>query len=219
MEATAMREVLALVIGYLLGSVLPADLFARARGVDIRAVGTRNPGATNALRELGTVPGTITLVYDAAVGPLAMWIASALGLTLGWTYLAGVAAIVGHVFPVFFRFRGGQGMAAATGLLVYSMGIAVSNGDLTPQGVALLAACALTVFLLTRSATVVGVLAVPILLLQIILGQPDWRFAWFAAGLAVFIWVTQAGIARERDLFHLIGPVRTLLGRLRPRTH
>jgi glycerol-3-phosphate acyltransferase PlsY len=209
------REALALLIGYLLGSVLPADLLARARGVDIRAVGTRNPGATNAIGELGAASGVITLAYDASVGLVAMYVAWLLGLTPGWGYLAAIAAIVGHCYPVFFHFRGGQGMAAATALLLYQMGIALADGGLTPQGLALLAAAGLTVFVLTGSASVVGVLVAPALVLQIALGRTDAQSAWFTAGLAGFIWLTQVGVARERDLFHFSAPVRAMLRRSR----
>lgn len=161
-----MRELLSLSIGYLLGSVLPADLLARARGVDIRAVGTRNPGTTNALEQLGLVSGLITLVYDASVGLVSMYIASRLGLSTGWIYLAGLAAVVGHIFPIFFHFRGGQGMAAATGMLVYEMWIALTGGELSWFGIAILGVLAAAVFVLTRSASVVGVVIAPLLELK-----------------------------------------------------
>lgn len=196
-----MRETLVLVIGYLLGSVLPADLLARRRGVDIRAVGTRNPGATNALHELGVVPGLLVGAYDASVGLVAMYVAHALGLSHGWMYAAAVAAIVGHRFPIFFRFRGGQGMAATTGVLVFELGIALTRGWLSVFDLALLAVGAAVVFVLTRSATLVGVITVPLLIAETILGPADRQFAAFLTLLALYIWVVQIGIARENHLF------------------
>lgn len=208
-----MRELLAITIGYLLGSVLPADLLARARGIDIRRVGTGNPGTTNALRELGSVPGAVTLVYDAGVGLVALAVSAALGLSPGWGYLAGTAAIVGHLFPVFFGFRGGQGMAAAAALLIWEMGVALSRGWLTVGGLALLAALGAAVFALTRSATMVGVVAPPLLAVQILLAGPDWRFGTFVTGLAVFIWLTQIGIARTNHLFRSARAARLTAGR------
>ena len=138
-----MRILIALVAGYLLGSVLPADLFARARGVDIRTVGTHNPGATNVLQQLGVWPGLITGAYDCSVGLAAMAIASWLGLAQAWVYLAGLSAVIGHVFPIFFRFRGGQGMAATTGMLVYGIGVALSQRLLTPVGMLILGVVAI----------------------------------------------------------------------------
>ena len=214
-----MRELLALSIGYLLGSVLPADLLARRRGIDIRAVGTRNPGTTNALQQLGAIPGLITGVYDASVGLVSMYVASLLGLTLGWTYLAGIAAIAGHVYPVFFGFRGGQGMAAATAMLVYEMGVAVAHGWLSASGIAQLVVLALAVFGLTRSASVVGVVVAPVLALQLLLARPDWYYAAFMTALVGLIWLTQLGIVRREHLLHLAGPVRARLARFKAPAH
>lgn len=212
-----MSIVLALAVGYLLGSVLPADIFARARGIEIRAVGTKNPGATNALQELGWLPGLLTGAYDASVGLVSMYLASRLGLPQGWVYLAGVSAIVGHVYPVFFHFRGGQGMAATTGMLVWQIFVALQHGWLTVAGMGMLALVALAVFLLTRSATMVGVVAVPLLALELLLARPEWQFALFSVGLATFIWLVQLGIARREHLFRLAKPARLGLSRLASR--
>lgn len=211
-----MRELLAVAIGYLLGSVLPADLLARSRGVDIRAVGTRNPGATNALKELGLAAGILTTIYDAAVGLVAMYVATLLGASTGWTYVAGAAAIVGHVFPVFFRFRGGEGMAATTGLLVYEMGVGLVEGWLTPSGIVLLVAIALAVFSLTRSASVVGVVVAPLLGLEVLLGGPEPVQAVFMLGLAAYIWIVQLRHVRSEDLWHLSDKTRSRMSHLRP---
>ncbi len=209
-----MREALALVIGYLLGSVLPADLFARARGVDIRAVGTRNPGATNALQQLGVVPGLLTAAYDLSVGVLAMYVAARLGLPAVWQYLAGVSAILGHVFPVFFRFRGGQGMAATTGLLLYQMGVGLAQGWLTPAVLAALATVGLVVFGLTRSATMVGVVCAPLLVAGLALSRPDPLYLAFVTGLAGWIWLVQVDLMRRQHLFRLAEPARSEARRL-----
>ena len=213
-----MRELLSLCIGYLLGSVLPADLLARARGVDIRAMGTHNPGTTNALEQLGLVPGLITLVYDAPVGLASMYIASRLGLSTGWIYLAGLAAVVGHIFPIFFHFRGGQGMAATTGMLVYEMWVALAGGQLSWEGIAMLGALAATVLVLTRSASVVGALVAPLLELQVLLSSADWQLVTFMTALTGIIWVVQLSIVRQQHLFHLATPVGEWLGKFRAPT-
>ena len=206
-----MVEGLALVIGYLLGSVLPADLLARRRGVDIRAVGTRNPGATNALQQLGTTAGLLTGAYDALVGLVSMGIAHLLGLSAGWVYLSGVAAIVGHCFPVFFGFHGGQGMAATTGLLIYELGVALWEGSLSIEGIAALAAVSTAVFTWTRSGTLVGTIAAPLLVVQILLGPGEWELKLFMTGLSGFIWAVQLMIARQQHLgARLVGGPRRM---------
>lgn len=209
----------ALMVGYLLGSVLPADLFARARGVDIRAIGTRNPGSTNALQHLGPVVGLLTAAYDMSVGLVAMFVATRLGLEIGWVYLAGLASIVGHVYPVFFGFRGGQGMAAATGMLLYGMAVALGRGWVTAPGLTLLAVVGAAVFVLTRSASVVGVFAVPVLALELLIARPQWRYAAFMVALMALIWATQLGLARGQHLFRLSPGMHERIARMRVKTH
>jgi len=208
------RIVLAFAIAYLLGSVLPAEMFARARGVDIRAVGTGNPGATNALQQLGLVPGIVTGLYDGSVGLLSIFLASKLGVLAGWTYVAGLFAVLGHRYPLFSRFRGGQGMAATTGMLLWTMALGLHEGWLTATGIALLGVVAVAVFALTRSATDVGVFVVPVLAAEVILGRPDWQLGVFALALAAHIWFVQLSIAREQHLFRLAEPVKARLARL-----
>lgn len=112
---------LALVIGagYLLGSVSSAIVVCRALGrTDPRTGGSRNPGATNVLRVAGRDAAAITLGGDLLKGVLAVAVARALTPEpLVWA-LAGAAAFVGHLYPVFFGFRGGKGVATALGALL-----------------------------------------------------------------------------------------------------
>jgi len=210
-----MRIAVALGVAYLLGSVLPADLIARARGVDIRAVGTLNPGTTNVWKELGAFAGIVTLIYDASVGLLSMYIAWLLGLSSGWIYLSGVMAIVGHVYPVFFNFRGGQGMAAATGMLLFGMGAALAQGWLSVADIVVLVIAGLIVFGLTRSATDVGVFVAPLLAVELLLAHPDPPYAVFMTGLVAFIWLTQFSIARRNHLFRLSDSARARVAKIR----
>src|SRR5712691_3382976 len=101
-----------LVIGYLLGAI-PVGIFAgRALGgIDPREAGSRNIGFTNVLRVAGTAAGLVTLIGDRGKGPLAVYLARVLlGPSADDSILAaGAAAILGHVFPVFLRFKGGKG--------------------------------------------------------------------------------------------------------------
>jgi glycerol-3-phosphate acyltransferase PlsY len=110
--------VLALVIAYLLGSIPFAYLIARwVRGVDIRKVGGGNVGTLNAMREIGPLPGWGVFFADMAKGALAVLIAQWLGLHLYWAFAAGFMAVVGHNWPVWLKFRGGQGLATTMGVL------------------------------------------------------------------------------------------------------
>ena len=106
--------VIASVCGYLLGSVPVALLVARRHGVDLRAVGDGNPGAWNALDHLGSRRAAPAFLGDG----LKALLAGLIGLALGgyWVAFAGVAAaMVGHAFPVFARFRGGKAVMAFVG--------------------------------------------------------------------------------------------------------
>ena len=106
-----------ILVAYLLGTFPSAILVARANGVDIHAVGSGNPGASNVTRALGWRKGVWVYVLDALKGAIATLIPLLLdGRPLA--YWCGAAAIVGHMFPVFRRFRGGKGVATGSGVLV-----------------------------------------------------------------------------------------------------
>ena len=114
-------------VAYLLGTLMGSLILGRLRGVDIRSMGSGNAGATNALRTQGKLFGFLVLLIDVAKGVFAVWWlpAAALpavgldpGLPREWLTLAcGFAVIVGHVYPVWFSFRGGKGAATVAGVV------------------------------------------------------------------------------------------------------
>ncbi len=116
-----------LLIAYLLGTLLGSLLLGRLRGVDIRAMGSGNAGATNALRTQGKLFGFLVLLIDVAKGVCAVWwlpttVLPAVGLdpqvSREWlTVACGFAVIIGHVYPVWFEFRGGKGAATVIGVV------------------------------------------------------------------------------------------------------
>ncbi|MDK9723542.1 MAG: glycerol-3-phosphate 1-O-acyltransferase PlsY [Sterolibacteriaceae bacterium MAG5] len=104
--------------GYLLGSLPFAVIVSRAFGLaDPRSFGSKNPGATNVLRSGNKLAAALTLLGDAAKGLLAMALARLIGADETGAAIAGIAAFLGHVFPVFLRFKGGKGVATALGVL------------------------------------------------------------------------------------------------------
>lgn len=110
---------LALLVGYLLGSVPSAVLICRkVAGVDIRQLGDGNMGARNVKRSVGWRPAIVVATMDFTKGALAVLLAQALGLHVGWQVASGAAALAGHGFPVFAGFRGGQGLATTLGALL-----------------------------------------------------------------------------------------------------
>lgn len=106
-----------ILVAYVLGTFPSAILVARASGVDIHTVGSGNPGASNVTRALGWRKGVWVYALDALKGAVATLIPLLVdGRPLA--YWCGAAAIVGHMFPVFRRFRGGKGVATGSGVLI-----------------------------------------------------------------------------------------------------
>ena len=109
-----------ILIGYLLGSVSPAYILGRLlRGIDIREHGTHNAGGRNVKKVLGLWPAVVTIIYDLSKGLLAMLIAWKLGAPEIIIYAAGYAAILGHIFPFYLGFRGGEGQATSVAIFLY----------------------------------------------------------------------------------------------------
>lgn len=108
-----------LAAGYFVGSISFAVLIAKAKGVDIFAVGSGNPGATNIMRTLGKPFGYSCFILDALKGVVAVLIGYGLATQFGGEFLAGVVAllgaILGHSFSIFLQFRGGKGVATTVG--------------------------------------------------------------------------------------------------------
>lgn len=106
------------VLAYLLGSVPTGVMVGRRGGVDVRAAGSGNIGATNVVRTVGWQAGVFTLVADIAKGAFPQLVCQWFGLDVSIAAWAGVASVVGHLFPIFGGFRGGKGVATAFGVLL-----------------------------------------------------------------------------------------------------
>lgn len=112
-------EWLLIPFAYLLGSVSSAVIVSRALGLpDPRQEGSKNPGATNVLRLGGKQAGILTLLGDAAKGLIPLLIAKSLAVSPPLLAAVGFAAFVGHLYPVFFQFKGGKGVATSLGVLL-----------------------------------------------------------------------------------------------------
>lgn len=110
--------VIAVVVSYLIGSLSFSILIAKwVKGIDIRQHGSGNAGATNTLRVLGKGPGILVFALDIAKGVLAVWLGRWLADGYVWVpAICGLAAIIGHNWPVWFRFKGGKGIATTVGV-------------------------------------------------------------------------------------------------------
>ena len=113
-----MIDAAVVLIAYLVGSIASAILVCRAMGLpDPRGEGSGNPGATNVLRIAGKGPAALTLAGDVLKGALPVLLASSLPLAPTVEALSALAAFLGHLYPLYFRFEGGKGMATALGAI------------------------------------------------------------------------------------------------------
>jgi glycerol-3-phosphate acyltransferase PlsY len=112
-------QIIAPIISYLLGSISFSVLLAKMlKGIDIRQYGSGNAGATNTLRILGKGPAILVLSLDVLKGISAVWIGKWLGGDATWIpALCGIAAIIGHNWPLYFNFHGGKGVATTIGVM------------------------------------------------------------------------------------------------------
>lgn len=123
-----MNIILAIIIGYLIGSIPSALIAGKAiKGIDIREYGSGNMGAANAYRVLGRDAGTVVIAADVLKGI----IPALIGLYLGGypvALLAGIAAVIGHSYPLFAGFKGGKGIATGAGayLIILPFGLLIS---------------------------------------------------------------------------------------------
>lgn len=174
---------------YLIGTFPSAELVARINGLDIRAIGSGNPGASNVMRMLGWKWGATVMALDIAKGA----VATLIGLSIGgrpMAYAAAAAAVLGHMFPIWRNLRGGKGVATAGG------GLSV----LLPGAVLVLVPLWFIVSRLTGKASVAS--------LSLVLLSPV--AVWFAtheawevgASLAIAILVTSRHASNIRRLIH-----------------
>jgi len=155
-------------IGYLLGSIPSAYIMSKLRkGIDIRDVDTGNMGAGSVIRQVGLWEGIVVIIADVAKGAAAILIAQALGVSLFWVLGAGLAALLGHNFPVYVGFRGGQGMATIIGIFLI----------LDPMAMAIVFAIMAVALLVTRQIFSTIAIAGPFLPLIV----------WLLGGSAILI--------------------------------
>ncbi|WXL26413.1 glycerol-3-phosphate 1-O-acyltransferase PlsY [Ectopseudomonas mendocina] len=148
---------------YLLGSLSFAILLSQlAGGPDPRASGSGNPGATNMLRVAGKRLAVFTLIGDLFKGLLPILLAKLANLSLQEQAWIGLAAVIGHLYPLYFNFRGGKGVATAAGMLL---------GLYPPAALLALASWAL-VFVLTRTSSLAALIATPLTLPLLAWQQP-----------------------------------------------
>lgn len=187
-----MTSVIFVIVAYLIGSISFAVVVSWIFGLpDPHTYGSGNPGATNVLRTGKKAAAALTLIGDAAKGAFALWLARSLSVEsgVGEATLAavGLAVFLGHLFPVYFRFKGGKGVSTAAGILLAL--------DLRVAGVTLLAWLVTVVALRYSSlASIVGAVVAPIATFYFL----GWgAFTWMVTIMtALLLWRHRANIER-----------------------
>ena len=187
-----MTRIIVVVIAYLLGSIPFGYLIVRRRiGADIRQTGSGGTGATNVSRRAGKTAGILTLLLDAAKGCVAVVIAQVVSGDDWMVAAAAIAALVGHIFPVWLGFRGGKGVATAVGIFAVLAPIA-----LLCAGVIFLAIVVTTRYVSLGS--IIASVLVPV-------------FVWFQSGLQPVL--TAAIVAAALIVFAHRGNIKRLASR------
>lgn len=183
-----MREIAALAVGYVLGSVLPAYLLGWARGIDLRTTGTGNAGTTNAYRVLGPWAGAATAAYDGVKGIASVFVAWRLGVSEPVAFASGILAILGHRYPFYLRFRGARGFAVTLGLACLCTGVALYRGWLGPFGLVALLALYVALLALLHRGAAAQLLVIPLTFATVAWRSTDLAFDVFFGMLVAFIW-------------------------------
>lgn len=169
-----------IIAAYLLGSIPFGLLIARAHGIDLRKIGSGNIGATNVSRALGIKWAYLCFVLDVVKGLLPMLLATAWGLVgkdislaqLGMWLAVGCAAILGHVFPIYLKFKGGKGVATSLGVVLGLWPYYTISGLIAFA----IWALALLVWRYVSLASILAAMAFPIALTVLIGLIPEWQF-------------------------------------------
>lgn len=111
-------EIFVIIVSYLIGSIPTGVIFGSLAGIDVRSAGSGNIGATNVARVLGKGIGVLTLLADTAKGFLPVFVALQLGFDHAVAASVAAAAFLGHLYPLYLKFRGGKGVATALGALL-----------------------------------------------------------------------------------------------------
>ncbi|MDR1196052.1 MAG: glycerol-3-phosphate 1-O-acyltransferase PlsY [Endomicrobium sp.] len=113
-----------IILAYLCGAIPFAYIIAKIAGkVDIRTVGSGNPGATNVFRSVGAGAGSVTFILDALKGFFPVWFAILIDSSFSYSVAVATAAMVGHIYTVFLKFKGGKGVATGCGVFLALMPI------------------------------------------------------------------------------------------------
>ena len=182
-----MESIAAIAIAYLVGSIPFAFLLSRRSGIDLRQVGSGNIGASNVLRTSGVRAAVLAVALDAAKGSVAVLVAQPLAAGPSTSMAAGLASIIGHIYPFWLRFRGGKGVATAAGVFAV----------LTPSALGIAAGVFLIAVWISRYISVGSMAAAAALAIAAAAGDaPGTITAGAAVSALIILYRHRANLAR-----------------------
>ncbi|MFX0026109.1 MAG: glycerol-3-phosphate acyltransferase [Candidatus Hermodarchaeota archaeon] len=186
-DITLIANILSICIGYFIGTINPGYIFGRLNKVDIREVGTRNAGTQNVYKVLGLSYAIPTAIYDTLKGLLSMLIAREIGAEYIFIQISGIAAIVGHTLPFYLKFRGGQGMATSTGILLYYL-VRYFIHSLDILFILLFLLIIVAIFgYVTKIGELIGLTVVPVLVYALFIYYPEVEHTVFLTIILTYI--------------------------------
>ncbi len=182
---------IAVLAAYLIGSINFAVVVGRMNGVNIDEAGSGNPGVSNVLRTMGKGPAAVVYVADTVKGiigaAMGMVATGSIDPKIHWAFLCGLAAVVGHCYPIFHKFRGGKGIATAGGVFVFTV----------PLEALILTVVWIVSVKLTKTASIgsllVMILTIPLALWQ---GVEGMSLVWIGLMLVLVLWRHRGNISR-----------------------
>ena len=183
-----LTTLLLIAIGYLLGAIPSGYLAARwLMGIDLRDCGSGSTGATNVLRNVGKVPALVVFLIDVGKGALAVLLTKAFGLNDWLQVLAGLAALAGHIWPIWLGFKGGKAVATGFGMFL---------GLAWPVGLACfgLFMAVISIFRIVSLASVVAALGLPLLMLAA--GQSSAYISVSLVAALLVLWRHRSNVQR-----------------------
>lgn len=182
---------IAVLAAYLIGSINFAVVVGKMNGVNIDEAGSGNPGVSNVLRTMGKGPAAVVYVADTVKGiigaAMGMVAAGSIDPKIHWAFLCGLAAVVGHCYPIFHKFRGGKGIATAGGVFVFTV----------PLEALILTIVWIVSVKLTKTASIgsllVMILTIPLALWQ---GVEGMSLVWIGLMLVLVLWRHRGNISR-----------------------
>lgn len=192
-----------IIIGYLVGSISPAYFLTKLiKHVDIRKTGDGKAGATNVLHVVGFWPAILTALFDLVKGILAFAIASMFsGGT--WPFFAALAAVIGHIFPFYLNFKGGQGAATCAGLFLYFIYLLVIDKFLPIGSLFILIAVVTAIFAITRKKEFIVLISMPSMIFLLWKNYNIDNLVIFTSIICLYLFIQSVYYAWKRKLFKL----------------